>query len=443
MAAFRWTKLQDFCLRLGLLKATVGLFPVDRRSIPGDVLLRRLDECLFRPAWASHRELAAAASRVLGETLEANVTCAEAALIASNWRSWGQAIKEKTSYKVLEWAVSAGLVSTGYRITERGLILRSLMGENSCEALREGDLLSYNPFVIERSEAVFFLYHIGETDEVSIRIAIAAGRLPARSIISTRVAHKMAFECLEVFLLSSEHSIPMRDLPKFRVARELAQRIRREVYEVDDFDAPREPRAALATTLRRPRRTTKNADHLAIPRFEQLVDLGLLSKNVVGGVRGKALKDGKVGWTFVVEPRAVAFASAFDCGLLQFTDRDWRLSDLSKISLSTYLGSSNPDKVGADQALEILEGTFAAAHRAAGMTPFESIAVLAVVKALEKGLRVEIEQLNEILLGIKQSGTLSDFISFAAGNQVERMFIRVRPGLAAAYRSLPATRISS
>ena len=55
MGSFRWTKLQDFCLRLGLLKVAIALLPRQRRSQVREVLLRRLEDTLWAKVDPSSR----------------------------------------------------------------------------------------------------------------------------------------------------------------------------------------------------------------------------------------------------------------------------------------------------------------------------------------------------------------------------------------------------
>src|SRR5437667_4821229 len=133
MARFRWTKQQDFCLRLGLLKALVATLPRQRRSQLREIVLRRLDDPLFKPA-RRFPELLAAAERQYGSSLPEGLAVSEALLFSSTSSSWGQPIQpawrqkgqRETTPKILEWAQAVGLLAAGYRITERGIMLKSL-----------------------------------------------------------------------------------------------------------------------------------------------------------------------------------------------------------------------------------------------------------------------------------------------------------------------------
>ncbi len=90
------------------------------------------------------------------------------------------------------------------------------------------------------------------------------------------------------------------------------------------------------------------------------------------------------------------------------------------------------------RALQALVDAYSLIRRPAGNTPFESIAILAMARSLSSGIVVEVSDLHALVLDIKRQGQLDDYISFASGNEVERMFLKIRPGILDAYRRLPA-----
>jgi hypothetical protein len=181
--SFRWTKLQDFCLRLGLLKVLVALLPMSRTSSARSKVLRRLDDLLF-DAVHDDELLASAAVVVGGGDGEGIETVADALLITSGAESWGQPLKKKTVYKLLEWGHTTGLVVKGNRISERGLMLRSLFDEEAVRAFLGGEEGAWNPFQLTGPERAFFFYHLGEQDEVLWRITTALGEMGAGREVS-------------------------------------------------------------------------------------------------------------------------------------------------------------------------------------------------------------------------------------------------------------------
>ena len=63
-----------------------------------------------------------------------------------------------------------------------------------------------------------------------------------------------------------------------------------------------------------------------------------------------------------------------------------------------------------------------------GHTPFDSVALLAMIRAVADGFPVEMAQFHRIMLAIKQGSLLPEHSFFASGNDLEKMFILLKPG---------------
>jgi hypothetical protein len=457
MTRFRWTKQQDFCLRLGLLKALVATLPRQRRSQLREIVLRRLDDPLFKPA-KRFPELLARAEDQYGSSLPAELSVSEALLFSSTCSSWGQPIQpawrqeghRETTPKILEWAQAVGLLGPGYRITERGIMLQTLFDAGTSSAFLGGNPSAWNPFSISAAERAFFFYHLGEHDELLWQLAIDLGNRGAGANIETSEAHKLTARGIRQVLERARGAIPIKEVSRSRVVRELVETIE---WELDLRPRARRPRSQhFSIRRRRPgarrsdRRTTKNADHQAIPRFEQLVDLGFLTKNVTQGTVGDELESERKAWKFTVTTAAERFARAVGDDTTLANPEWHRRSFASALASAGVVRPNGARQATPKEAVDQFLDVYETIRRPAGNTPFESVAVLTMIRALEAGLVAEVDDLHRIFVSIKKERTLEGLISFAAGNEIEKMFLMVRPGFREAYARVaplhPTTRSS-
>lgn len=440
--SLRWTKLQDFCLRLGMLKVLVASLPMSRTSSSRRKVLRRLEELLFAPVRSG--ELLESARNAMGleEEEDAIESVADALLMSSGAASWGQPIKRKTSYKLLEWGHTTGLVVKGNRISERGLMLRSLFDEEAVEAFLGGDVTAWNPFVLTGSERVYFLYHLGEIDEVLWRIAVALGKLgPGCDVtVSDASVYEITLEAMKQMLEGARDRVSIPELPDLRTVRDLVDVIDHELHPECASSsraaygppAPRKPGPSRRSS-RTKRSSKKNADHQAIPRFEQLVDMGLLTKSVEPELKARKLERARKAWSFVTTDAAAAFSqSVGDAD--HVGNEAWKWSGFGAAAgASGIAGSRASSHLGLDAAMELFVECYGRIRRRAGHTPFESVAILVVIQALEEGQWIEIAELHRVFMELKRSGALEDHVYFAAGNEIDRMFIDLAPSFRTAW----------
>lgn len=457
MGPFRWTKLQDFWLRLGLLKVLVGVLPSARRSSMRDAILRQIESALFASAapWPDLR--ARAEEEYRAEFIEP-VSIARVLLLGSGSPSWGQPVSkggrvdvdkkrrsivrpsQSTVSKILEWGQTAGLVGAGNKITERGLMLRSFLEPTFGELFR-GNPRAWNPFVISDLERAFFFYHLGEYDNVLWHLAYDLGRLGKGVSVYPADVRSMTIDALRKLLDHSTQPVPLSDLPKYRTLRSLVAEMltERDREPVSGGSQPR--RTSLRTGPRRQR--TKHADHEAIPRFEQLVDLGFLTKAVEDEVTGKDLQKQRNSWTFVVTEQAERFAQEFGAGH-PVLDSNWHRTRFARLTSTCGLMRRAEREIATErEALRVFLQTYEEHRRPVGHTPFETIAILSMIRGLEKGIVFEVEDLRRLMLRLKASGGLGGKVFFAAGLSVERMFLLIKPGALEAYDLENASRTLS
>lgn len=436
MAGVPWTKFQDFYLRYGFLKVAVAALDSDRRSIGAPVLLRRLAQPLLpaqrRPSPLAHiRPSEAAKDEVKGSPV------VERLLREGDSPSWLYAITEPTTYKIVDWARDVGFLGRGNQIAERGLLLRRYQDDAATEAFLAGDVEAWNPFVLTEAERWFLLYHLLEIDPVTARLIDAIAKTEPGEAIETIDAARMFCRCFVEALTEAESGIQLRDIPEFRTARALASTIASELDLLDDLkaDAPwlsdaaalqnRGPRSRPAEPGSR--RSHKNADHQTIPRFEQLVDLGLLTKP--GAENLKTRESARKRWRYQATPLCRAWAEArrgssgrpfawegFGAALVQARTPD------------AVAGADRTTASAVRTAATRLGAAFESVGRPVGMTPFDSLALRAMLDAALDGEVVEMGFSNRMLLAIKRAGAAPGTVFFASGNGVDQMFVQLRDG---------------
>jgi len=433
----RWTKQQDFCLRLGLLKALVAVLPAHGRSVDRQVILRDLTQALFRKA-RTINALEAAALGVLGEPPREPLTIADALLITANGGSWGQPINEKKVSKILEWGHGCGFVGRGNQMNERATLLRSLFPPATVKKFLAGTSTEWNPFVITPIERAFFFYHLGEADELLWAVArrAALGREPG-AVIGAATARQITSQESSAMLQRVAKTAPVNEMMRLRQLRELVARMDAEIKGemAPQRQGPPKPRKRGAVAKSQ-RATTKIGDHETIPRFEILVDLGFFKKSVPPDVKGEALWTAMNAWSFVLTPASVGFATVEP----SVEEPDWHWTGFARAMAASRLLAFETRPASIEEAFTLFMECYDLVKLRAGHTPFESVGFLTMLRGLERGLLVEVAQLHAVLLALRRSGELGDHIFFAAGNEIDKMFILVRPGFLDALKTWTDTR---
>ena len=445
--ALPWTKFQDFYLRLGFLKALVAALGTERRSVPTETILRRLRRPLFEEA-AVHAALVAR----VGERMtwyekewwrdtahpKKTPTVAEGLIVDADLPSLLFAITAPTTYKIVDWGRNVGLLGRGNQITERGLTLHALFAHKVVDAFLDGDSDAWNPFPITMVERLFFLYHIIEIDTVTLALIDAIGARAENAEIETIDAAKMLAVALSSVLATAQHDIRPPEIPAYRTALELAATICEEL----DIAPPtggtenrrRAPRPMNPAAKRKallsaasgnaPRRTHKNADHQTIPRFEQLVDLGFLTK----GRRADDLQARRK-WRWHPTPIALRWTSARN----RLGDRDapFLWDGFAEVSCHAYLDIEVPERRTDTRTIATyLARGYRTVRRSVGHTPFDSVALMAMALGVENGLVIEMVDFHRMMLAIKTQGLLQGEVFFASGNTLDKMFVSLREDFA-------------
>ena len=179
---------------------------------------------------------------------------------------------------------------------------------------------------------------------------------------------------------------------------------------------------------------TNTADDQAIPRFENLVDLGMLAKVTSDPA---SIEDAyasireRLEWQYVVTSSLTAWVEA---GGEEWTfGQEFLWKHFARCFASAFLNQAKVLDVEHDQLaiLCVMMEGYERVRRPFGHTPFESIAKVAMMRALQSGIVCEMWQMYTLVLAFKKGNLFSDQLKFAAGNDLNRMFVEVRPGFMA------------
>jgi hypothetical protein len=439
MKQLPWTKFQDFYLRLGFLKLLVAAISPDRRSASNDTIVQRLVRPLFESTRKPDRIRGLRATvRVPPHERESNLV--ETLLIDGACPSLLYAVTGPTAYKILDWGRDVDLIGRGNQITERGLLLRHLLDESRAQDFLSGNVSSWNPFPLPLEEKLFFLYHLAEIDGVIFELLNDLGALREGTVLESNAAARMTCTALLRVLSRAMHDVQPRDVLKFRVACTLAYTIADELGMSDEARAlmgplPRKgPRpmkigAQRGRSLGRlPRKTTKNADHQTIPRFEQLVDLGFLEKPGHDAPDEAERRTARQRWRYRPTEVCRRWHRAMQ-GIGEDNRIPFRWRGFASACFEAFEIPLRGDASGDERAIaEYVWRAYTRIHRRAGVNPLDSVALFAMLSAAVDGVRLEMAEVHELMLRIKHNDALPEHVSFASGNDLDQMFIHIKPG---------------
>lgn len=462
MSRVPWTKYQDFYLRLGFLKVLVAALSPQRRSALNDAIVRRLETPLFDGAPAHPGLWDAVRARIAwyprrtagGKTIE-HPEVDEALLVYGEAESLLYGITKDTAYKVLDWGRDVGFVGRGNQVTERGLMLRYLLPQQALTAFFTGDVLAWNPFALTLEERLFFLYHLVEIDRVTFEIIELLAELDPNAVLESANAGRITCVALFRVLDSAKDTIDPSHIADYRVARELACVIADEL-RLDEFKKQcdgqlrrRVPKLAKPSVRagsllsgggqKKPRKTTKNADHQTIPRFEQLVDLGFLEKVTEDPAGGDAaILQGRRRWRYRPTEACRRWSDAMGQLTLAGSKFQWHSFARTAVCAFHAITPARGTESAVDSATraDFLWAAYQRVGRSVGNSPFDSVALHAMVAAAAAGIVVEMADFHSLMLAIKKQSALPEHVSFASGNDLDKMFVHLKPGFPEQVRAI-------
>ena len=451
MTRLPWTKLQDFYLRLGFLKVLVALLDPQRRSVSSDAVGQRLKKLLFRPALdtpelegllrAEHSWILAV-HEAPSNRAERYITVAQALLLTQDCASQLHAVTAATTHKLLEWGRDLGFVGSGNQITEDGLLLRALLPEAKTQRFKEGSVLAWNPFIITPTERLFFLFHLCQSDHLTLEIVATLG-MQVPEVLETSQASKITCRAFFKMLNENRKSVPFRELPRFRAAQELACVMASELGLKDlqsrcgSRNVSRQPVRTRHGSGKVRRRTTKNSDHQTIPRFEQLVDLGFVTKPLATREGADEEYRARRRWKYQATPLCGAWAKRWLTP--RTNDEPWHWHNFAWAAVTVGVAGVVASTVcSVECAGRHLWNAYGRIRRVVGHTPFQSVALLAMIEAAAQGHVVELSDLHRIMMTLKRDDLLREHAFFSGGNEIDTMFILLKQGFTDAFQDRSA-----
>ena len=393
---YRNDKLQ----RIGLLKILVATLDPQRRSVTSDLINRKLSDLLYEGGVS---EL----SRV------------ESLIRAADSNSWLFTLPKTQVGQILEWARLYEFVGAGNQITEKGLLLRQLMGVDAVQSIIRGDF-SKNPFRLSPEEKFYFLYMNLEMDPVLFflikRLGLETGESPIGGVHAGKITGFALYDTYKLFsgAVGSGNLMPLRDL------RDLIGRIVAELGLSSDIPIqpslrPRPPVTIRQKPEQRKKKRTKTADHEAIPRFELLTDLGFLSKKTdeEGGADNEKSRKS---WRYWITPLLTKYSIA----LPETYSANFRWSHFAQTAAALLGNKYKRLSIETEPALiarRCYEG-YLDVKRIFGHTPLESIANIAMIRSLARSEVFEMREVHQLFLSFKRENLFSETVRFAAGNDL-------------------------
>lgn len=446
MPGLPWTKFQDFYLRLGFLKVLVAALSPERRSATNEMIVRRLQTPLF-DSTSAHRALRGRVSDFFtdiyprktssGKTID-SPEVAEALLAMDGSESALYGITKDTAYKILDWGHDVRLVGRANQITERGLILRALGEPARAEQFFSGQIFEWRPLILTLRERLFFLYQLEEIDSLTSELIKDLGSIAPGRVLETRDASRLTLVALLRVLERAEPTLGARDIGTFRTAQELALTIAAELDEkvperwisvARSLAIARgaKPRTRAKDAGSKIRKTTKNADHQTIPRFEQLIDMGFLTKP--GAAQGASPREefsARRRWRYVPTPLCGRWARARGTFSLEKPFAWYGFAATATASFHDQMPNAL-ERPSPRLVAERLWAAYSTVRRSVGLTPLDSVALVAMIDSVVDGRPVEMADVHELLTRIRERGILTDCVHFASGSALDKMFIQLKP----------------
>ena len=368
----------DYQQRLGFLKLLVR---VSERVRGGPEAFEQKLEMLYRGSVGNRNTRGGAAARFDPIPL----------LERDEIPSWQPGFSKDRLDRLVLWAQMVGLIATNGGLSEWARILQQV---SLFDSSPERD---QNPFLLSPAERAFFVHLLFYHDQVLPVLVAALGELAVHTRIGVREACLLIVECLGAFYESTSGT----GVDQFQLRGQLKNLLERMATQYGLHDTRlfliSEKRRATIHALRTVRKKNLRvhlAEYHAICRFEQLTDMGLLSKDPPSQTSDKRVV--RRAWEWYTTPALIAAARfvrpTADCE--EFLERRWMQFS------SAMLGEKIFRKPLWDAQVEIgalLDQTFPLVRRQFGPVQVHSWAVLACLQALRKGVLIEIGDVHDLL----------------------------------------------
>lgn len=343
--------------------------------------------------------------------------------------SWQSGFTERYLDRLVNWGEMVGIIATNGRLSEWARILL-LIGQPTKE--------DENPFVLSDVERAFFLQLLLIHDQALRDLIVRLGVYSSGTRLGVRESCLEMLEALGVF--AERVKGQGVEAVQMRVElRDLFERIARQ-WQLDRsaFTTPSR-RAETLTALRREttsRTRNRLVEYHTICRFEQLTDLGLLTKEDQRATSVEERRHSRSAWLWSVTPGLVEVSRllASDAGIAEILTHHW-------IELSIRgngIGLLEP--LSRKELIEVLDQVLPAARRQLGPVQVHSWATLACLAALRCGRSLEIGQVYGFLDELRHDPSGGDVIRQGGRlDFLDRTAVVSRDGLLSHFSALEAS----
>ena len=332
--------------------------------------------------------------------------------------SWSVGFVPKRLDRLILWAEMVGLIAPSGRLSEWVTILEGLERN-----LNEKDLIEDNPFILSIEERAFFIQLLFYHDQVLPYLICHLAKL------NTDAKIDVASSCIYIIQSLGDFLEQLRGngLDEIRVRlelRDLLERIGRQ-YHLDDprrivnsetrADFVREFKAGKLKKVR-----VHLAEYHAVCRFEQLTDLGLLTKespnHPANDLRTK--EDVRTSWTWYVTPRLTTAAQIIApqiANLESFLGESWISFCAAALGQKVKALDAFSDQ---RQIAAFLDDTLPLARRQIGPVQMHTWGCLSCLKAFRQGYLLELKTIERLLEAMRIDPHTSDAVRLSGRTEL-------------------------
>jgi hypothetical protein len=318
--------------------------------------------------------------------------------------SWQLGFSSERLDRLVLWAEMMGIIAHNGRLSEWSRILQQIVAD---------DITSprFNPFVLSLEQKAFFLHLLFIHDQALPFLVSRLAALPSEERITVRSACLLTVDAIGAFY----DTIPPTGPDRIKLRQELRDLLERIAgqYRLHDKRAllTAESRSKAISDLRSLRTVPRVhlAEYHAICRFEQLADLGVVSKTA-GARTIDEEADRKKIWEWNRNEHLGAARSILDVAtsdLERFLTDNW--IEFTGIIARKRLVLLDPiaDQV---EIAHYLDATLTQSRRPLGPVQVHSWALLAALNALRESRRIEVGVVFRLLDLMRASPTAASIV---------------------------------
>lgn len=304
--------------------------------------------------------------------------------------------------RLVLWAEMTGLIASNGRLSEWARILNFL-------SLEEIKNPRFNPFLLSSEQVAFFVHLLFYSDQVLPLLVRQLSKCSVGVRIPVRQACLEIVESLGQFL----DGVSPTGAERIRIrqeARDLLQRTAAQygLRDRNSFLAPERRNEALSQLRGLPKLPRVHlAEYHAICRFEQLTDLGLLTKEEPGKKRTGASDSKKLWEWYPTAQLGAAAAELSDFDVETFLTSHWIGFCQAASGKTLQEARSLEHQV---QIAKLLDENLLASRRQLGPIQVHTWAVLTSLQALSEGTRLELGTTYGLLDAIRQDAAAGDLV---------------------------------